>query len=410
MNTKLEIKDWEKVKLENIVEVCGGGTPSTKVSEYWNGDIPWLTPAEVVALGGSRFIDGTKRYITQEGLKHSSAKLLPPNSILLTNRATIGEVVINKVPMATNQGFINIIPKNVDMMFFFYWLRLSKKLLNQLATGSTFREISKSVFKKIEIFLPKRITEQKRIAAILSAFDDKIELNNKINQTLEQIAETIFKEWFVKFKFPGWKKTKFVDSELGKIPKGWSVKPLTSVVTINPHLPLKKGAIAPYIEMSDLPTKGMWVASRQKRKYKGGSRFQNGDTLLARITPSLEHGKTGYVNCLEKDEIGFGSTEFIVFRPPNPNWREFVYLLARSYRLRSFAIQNMFGTSGRQRVSSDCFKNFHLVVPPEKLMIKFHQILEPIFGYIKIRSEENQKLAAMRDLLLPKLMRGEIKA
>lgn len=145
----------------------------------------------------------------------------------------------------------------------------------------------------------------------------------------------------------------FQDSELGHIPSGWTAKPLPEAIEVNPRRTLKAGTIAPYLDMKNLPTQGHSAEEVIVREFRSGTKFQNGDTLLARITPCLENGKTGYVDFLEDGQVGWGSTEYIVLAPKPPLPPQFGYLLARSEALRSHAIQNMTGTSGRQRVPSE---------------------------------------------------------
>ena len=416
MRSKKLPEGWRKAKLGKIVSMIidrRGITPNKLGGEWSKKGIPVLSAKNIKQ--GRIINENNIRYVKRELYEKWMPEKLETEDILMTSEAPLGELFYLKekadyclgqrlFALRSNKSIMN--PK-----FFYYFLQSpqGKHELIRRISGTAAEGIRQVELRQIEIVFPQDINEQRRIADILSSLDDKIELNNKINQTLEQMAQAIFREWFVKFRFPGWEKVEFVDSELGKIPEGWEVKPLTEIVTVNPRIYLKKGSITPYVEMSDLSTKGMWFTSKRNQEYKGGSKFQNGDTLLARITPSLEHGKIGYVNCLQKNGVGFGSTEFIVFRPPNSNWREFIYLLARSYRLKDFAIQNMFGTSGRQRVPVNCFENFTIPVPPEEIIKEFHQIAEPMFVQIRINSVENQKLATIRDLLLPKLMRGEIR-
>ena len=139
-----------------------------------------------------------------------------------------------------------------------------------------------------------------------------------------------------------------------------------------------------------------------------GIKFQNGDTLLARITPCLENGKTGHVDFLEDGQVGWGSTEYIVLTPKPPLPSQFGYLLARSDALRTHAIQNMTGTSGRQRVPSDCFEKFLLAVPPPAIARRFDEITAPLMAKIKANSTQSRTLATLRDTLMPKLLSGEL--
>jgi type I restriction enzyme S subunit len=200
----------------------------------------------------------------------------------------------------------------------------------------------------------------------------------------------------------------FEDSELGPIPTGWKVKPLPSAIEINPRRPLSKGIVAPYLDMKNLPTQGPSALEVVSRQFSSGAKFQNGDTLLARITPCLENGKTGFVDFLSMNQIGWGSTEFIVLSPIPPLPPLFGYLLARSEKLRTHAIQSMTGTSGRQRVPEECFNQLFLAIPSPDINNKFGDLISPLFAKIKANTEQSRTLTTLRDTLLPKLLSGEI--
>ena len=159
--------------------------------------------------------------------------------------------------------------------------------------------------------------------------------------------------------------------------------------------------------MSDLPTESRVIQKAIKREGRSGSKFRNGDTLFARITPCLENGKTGFVNFMDDNEVGQGSTEFIVMRS-NRVTPEYVYCLARTYNFRENAIKSMIGSSGRQRVQVSSFEKYMVLIPPLKILDLFRCFTELLFDQIKNLHIQNQKLRAARDLLLPRLMNGEI--
>jgi type I restriction enzyme S subunit len=183
---------------------------------------------------------------------------------------------------------------------------------------------------------------------------------------------------------------------------------LPEAIEVNPRRTLKSGTIAPYLDMKNLPTQGHSAEEVIDREFSSGTKFQNGDTLLARITPCLENGKTGYVDFLEVGQVGWGSTEYIILATKPPLPPQFGYLLARSDALRSHAIQNMTGTSGRQRVPSECFNMFWLAVPPPEIARRFDELTAPLMAKIKANSTESRTLATLRDTLLPKLLSGEL--
>ena len=320
---------------------------------------------------------------------------------------------------------------------------------NQVGVPSIARP--SSYLKTIEVPAPS-IEEQQVVVRNIKTLDAKIRLNIGINQTLETMVQAIFKSWFVDFdpvkakiaaKAEGRDPLRaamsaicgkadaeldalppaqyeqlaataalFPDemeaSELGGIPKGWAVCPLPECVGINPARALKKGAVAPYLDMANVPTNAARVDNVITRAFGSGSKFINGDTLLARITPCLENGKTAYVDFLADGEVGWGSTEFIVLRPKVGLPLPFAYFLCRHPEFRAFAISQMAGTSGRQRVPNDCFGSYKVVKPSVLIAEAFGKQTTQFMRQIKSLDEESKTLAGLRDALLPRLLSGEL--
>ena len=179
--------EWRKVKLGEIGEIISGGTPKTSIKEYWNGNISWLTPKDFSNKNCKYWTRG-ERNITKEGLENSSAKLLPKGTVLFTSRAPIGYIGISKADLCTNQGFKNIIVNEENSNEFIYYLLkfITPQIIN-IAGGSTFKEISATALRDFEVYIPKSKKYQEKIAKILSDIDNKIELNNKINDNLKII-------------------------------------------------------------------------------------------------------------------------------------------------------------------------------------------------------------------------------
>ena len=198
----MSCSEWKEYRLDEIGDIVSGGTPSTKNEDYYGNEIPWITPKDLSGYD-SKYISKGERSITKLGLEKSSAKLLPKGTILFSSRAPIGYVAIAQEDLCTNQGFKNIVcnPQVAHNEFIYYRMKLAKEELESVAGGSTFKEVSGKVMKEFKIKLPS-IEQQKRIASILSSLDDKIELNNEMNKTLEEMAQSIFKRWFVDFEFP----------------------------------------------------------------------------------------------------------------------------------------------------------------------------------------------------------------
>ena len=316
---------------------------------------------------------------------------------------------------------------NADTRFLMY--ALAGLDINGYLTGSTRPKLTQGNMNRIELLIPP-LPEQRAIAHVLGTLDDKIELNRRMNETLEEMARALFKSWFVDFepvraKMEGrWRRgeslpglpaehydlfpDRLVDSELGEIPEGWEVKALGDVVELNPAEPMKRGTLAPYLDMAALPTSGSSPIKAVLREFKSGTRFRNDDTLLARITPCLENGKTAFVQSLPRGAVGWGSTEFIVMRAIPPVPPECTYLLARDAGFREHAIQSMTGTSGRQRVQLDALAPYPLPAPPPETWNEFSSLVSPLFAQIELNRKASLALAAQRDALLPQLVAGQI--
>ena len=348
---------------------------------------------------------------------------------------------------------------------FLYWFLAQRHVVERLHTiaehsVSAYPSIRPDDLARLELRLPP-LPEQRRIAHVLGTLDDKIALNRRLNATLEDMARALFKSWFVDFDpvhakaalkrrarphhspphpstgsgaggsdetgtatwtverarayldgmdpevvalFPDG----FEDSVLGQIPKGWKVKTLPEVIEINPSRTLRKGEIAPYLDMANMPTEGHVPDAVVNRPFGSGMRFMNGDTLLARITPCLENGKTAYVDFLEGGQVGWGSTEYIVLHPKPPLPDEFAYCLARSIHFRDFAIQSMTGSSGRQRVPVEAFAHYVMPLPAKRIVESFGKIIRHLLIRAKDSASNSSSFIILRDTLLPKLLSGDL--
>jgi len=333
--------------------------------------------------------------------------------ILVTTEAPLGEVAQLRTPekVALAQRVILLRGKSdlIDQGYYFQTFKSDfvQAELKSRGTGTTVLGIKQSELLKVRIpYYP--LPTQQKIAAILSAYDDLIENNTRRIKILEEMAQAIYREWFVNFRFPGHEGVDMVESELGPVPEGWVVIQVTDAVTINPKIRLPKDGIKPFLSMGCLSENTMNVQTIEYREGNSGSKFQNGDTLFARITPCLENGKTVFVQFLPtKEDIGFGSTEFIVLRSKTLT-PEFVYLLSRTDSFRDNAIKSMSGATGRQRVQEKCFEKYFIAHPERSTLIAFEKIIKPIFQVVFSLSKKNTHLRRTRDLLLPKLISGEL--
>lgn len=283
---------WIETILGEVAKIASGSTPSTKKDEYWNGNISWITPKDLSGFQ-NRYISKGEKSITPEGLKNSSAKLLPINTVLFSSRAPIGYVAIAEQELATNQGFKNLICKKevTHYLFIYYWLIRNSDYVEKLSSGSTFSEASAFLMRSLEINIPS-LPEQKAIAAVLSAFDDKIELLREQNQTLETLAQTIFKEWFVHFNFPDQDGKPYrdnvgemVDSELGEIPQGWRVGKLSEFgkIICGKTPPKSKteyfGDDIPFIKIPDMHNQ-IFIVTTSDTLTEHGKNFRNQKPFL----------------------------------------------------------------------------------------------------------------------------------
>lgn len=323
------------------------------------------------------------------GFDNSSAKWVEPDTIVVAMYgATAGKIGIIKNRMTTNQACCNLTinPLLADYNYVYFFLKTKYDYMLSLANGGAQQNLNAGIIKQLEIPLPELET-QKRIARILSSLDDKIEVNNQINRNLEEQAFSFFDDL---------------------IKNGSQESTLSSIAIINPLRSLKKGVVAQYIDMAQLSTTSAYPAPGVYKAYSGGMKFMNGDTLLARITPCLENGKTAYIDFLKDDEVAFGSTEYIVLSSRGEMPPQFFYCLARNKHFRNYAIKSMNGSSGRQRVSADVLADYPIPSFSKEQMKVFGQNVEPLFKLMRQNTEENIRLSTLRDTLLPKLMSGEI--
>ena len=276
--------------------------------------------------------------------------------------------------------------------------------LEQISIGATMPSINTGLLSGIEMYLPS-LEIQRRIADILSAYDDLIENNRKQIKLLEEAAQRLYKEWFVDLRFPGHEHTKIVDG----VPEGWESCILDDVIEFDPKVRLDKDRVKQCVPMSALSTSSMVLDMNEisETTSNSGSKFQNGDTLLARITPCLENGKTAFVHGIESDEGAVGSTEYIVMRSKQLN-PYMVYLLSRTNGFRQSAINSMSGSDGRQRVKADKLKSLAYLRPPIGLVHSFEQKVAPVFGMVFTLNKQVFAATQARDRLVPKLMSGKV--
>ena len=399
--------DFTYCKLRDIlISIHSGGTPSTTIKEYWGGPYKWLSSGET----GQRFISDTVDTITERGINESSTKLAKRGSVVMAcagQGKTRGQTSYLLDDMYVNQSVIvlNTNRKIVLPLYLFYDLTGRYEELRGGSDASSTRGSITTTSLKTLAFRYPAIREQEKIVSILYAYDNLIEVNNKRIKLLEQMVENLYKEWFVRFRFPGYETAEFENG----IPEGWAYRRADEVIDFNPTLKTGNQTEFTIIPMEALSTNSMVLDSGcfVRQDSISGRRSQNGDTLLAKITPCLENGKTGFVMGMPENEVLGGSTEFVVMRSKalTPHY---VYCIARSYYFRQTAILSMNGADGRQRVDEDKLKSTKILQPEKTVLDHFETIVTPIFDGVYQMVQENKNLIQQRDLLLPRLMSGKL--
>ena len=396
MTRRVDLKNWKNIKLSALGDIVGGSTPSTKREDYYNGNISWITPKDLAGYN-SRYISRGERNITKAGLDSCSAKIIPKNSILFTSRAPIGYIAIAENEVSTNQGFKSITPNDdTNFMFLYYLLKYNKNKIESMGSGTTFKEVSGAVMKNIFVYAPENIDEQESIALTLSCLDDKIELNAQMNKTLEEMAQAIFKSWFV--DFDPFKDGEFEDSELGKIPKGWKV-----------------GTLGEIIELFD--SKRIPLSSRVRENMDKTYPYYGATSLMDYVDNYIFDGL--YILLGEDgtviDKNGYPILQYVwgkfwvnnhahVMKAIGGFSDDSLYMLLRNTNVKSVVTGAV-----QLKINQSNLKSIKIIIPDKKYLTKYNDILDPIFRKKVSIFEESERLKNLRDYLLPKLMSGEIR-
>lgn len=355
-------------------------------------------------------------FVSEEKAEELKANIARPGDVVFTQRGTLGQVGIipdsspfSRFVISQSQMKLTVNRDLADPHFIYYLFRSPEfvERVSSLASSSGVPHINLDTLRKFTIDLPPLPTQQ-RIAAILSAYDDLIENNMRRIAILEEMARRLYDEWFVHFRFPGHEEAAFTETALGLAPEDWELVELEQLVQVNPRTSVPRDGTKPFVPMGSLSENNMIIGPIEEREGNSGTKFQNGDTLVARITPCLENGKTGFVDFLpEEQTVAFGSTEFIVLRPSLLG-KCAIYCLARSHAFRDVAIKSMSGSEGRQRVRPESVKGFPMARPPADLLDRFERFSAPIFAQVTTLARKNVNLRTQRDLMLPRLISGEI--
>jgi len=396
--------NWQIKKIEDIAEVVGGGTPSTKNPDNFGGEISWITPKDL-SEHKDRYIGRGERSLTKQGLDNSSAKILPPNTVLLSSRAPVGYTAISANELCTNQGFRSMIPKkDISSEYLYYLTKANTHVFESNASGSTFKELSGGRLKKLS-FLIAPESEQKEIAFVLSSLDDKIELNRKVNQTLEAIGKALFRQWFVDFEFPNeegkpYKSSggEMVDSELGEIPEGWEVV-----------------EVGRYLEILD--SQRVPLSRRERAKRQGDFRYYGATGVIDHVNDYLFDGiylligEDGTV----VGESGRPYTQYVwgkfwannhahVLQGKPPFSTEYMKLFFDNIRIKPYITGAV-----QPKLNQGNLKSIPLLVSPKSLLSDFQKYIETLFALTRNNEEQINNLEKARDSLLPRLISGKLR-
>ena len=402
--------DWREYRIGEIADIVGGSTPSTADPSNFNGDIPWLTPKD---LSGphDRYVSRGERNLSRKGLESCSAQLLPAGTVLVTSRAPIGYAAIAKNPIATNQGFRNLIPKpGFDSEFLYYWVKAHVEELQRHASGSTFQELTGTALAQIRIRVPP-LPEQRAIAHILGTLDDKIELNRQMSETLEAMARALFKAWFVDFepvraKMEGrWRRgqslpglpvhlyelfpDRLVDSELGEIPEGWEVAKLGELLEL---------AYGKALKEEDRQDGTIPVYGSNGQVGWHNEKLVTGPGIIVG-----RKGNPGVVKWVPTDFFPIDTTFYVVPKDKCPSLSFLFYALERQ------DLASLSADSAVPGLNRNLAYMSSQILPPRTVLVAFDSAVQALFQRTYESERESRTLAALRDALLPKLIRGEIR-
>ncbi len=392
------MSEWSKVCLGELIKVKHGfAFPGQFITSEMTDRI-LVTPGNFCIGGG--FKQGKFKYFSSHDYpaeyQFLGAELIVTMTDLSKETDTLGysAVVPSDGKVYLHNQRVGLIEPISDQscLEFVYWLmrwRDYQVFIVNSASGTSVMHTSPSRICEFEFELPP-LPEQKAIASVLSSLDGKIDLLHRQNKTLEAMTETLFRQWFIEDETL----TEVVVSEL---------------IEFNPKRSLSKGSEAIYLEMAGLSTQSFNATGYYRREFSSGTKFVQQDTLLARITPCLENGKAGYVTFLSDNEVGWGSTEYIVMRPKAGIHPLMAYVLCRNQDFKDYAESCMEGSSGRQRVNVDHLKEFTIGKPSDEVIQQFNDYLESIESKLIYNSKQIQTLENLRDTLLPKLMSGEVR-
>ena len=385
---------WNRVPLIDYIELIGGGTPKTTVPEYWNGNIPWLSVKDF--NNDKRYVYSTEKHISQSGFENSPTKMLHKDDIIISARGTVGEIAMIPFDMAFNQSCYGIrASRGIDQPFLYYLLKNCISQLKRMTHGSVFDTITRDTFANIEVDIPDAET-QKRISSVLADIDNKIEVNDAINDNLQQQAAALFESWFVNY-----------DPWDGVQPSEWENAPLGSFVEIKrggsprPIQDFLSDSGLRWLKISDVTSlSSPFVLEIKEHIKEEGLRktvfLHAGELVLSNsATPGIPK-ILDVDTCIHDGWLYFPKSELSKY---------YLYLFFKHIRKELVALGN---GSVFTNLKTDILKAFPATKADESTLKEFDALVTPLFDAMLNADRENFKLAAMRDALLPKLMSGEI--
>lgn len=379
--------DWKEYELGTIIDLIGGGTPKTNISEYWGGNINWLSVVDF--NNGKKYVFDTEKKITESGLKNSSTKLLNKNDIIISARGTVGAIAMLGKEMTFNQSCYGVRGKEkyLDQDYLYYLLKDSVNNLLQISHGGVFDTITKETFNNIKILLPQ-ISEQKAISNILSSLDSKIELLNLLNITIEKMMLTLFRHWFEE-----------------NIKEEWESKSLSSIATFLNGLACQK--FPPKNEIDKLPVLKIkelgngisdssdWATTDVKDEYI----VHNGEVIFAWSASLMVKIWNGSDCILNQHLFKVSSSEY-------PKW--FYYMWCKHHLDEFLAIAESHATTMGHIKRGD-LDEAKVLIPSDEELDAMSEQMEPLINKIIANNKQITSLTKLRDTLLPKLMSGEIR-
>lgn len=409
-------KVWSKTPVSQIAEIILGGTPKTRVEEYWGGTISWAS-AKDISNNIGRYIYKTEKSITKKGLDNSNARLLPKGTIVITARGTVGKLAILPQELCFNQSCYGIInKKEINSLFLYYAIKESLTRIQTLTYGTIFDTITIKTFDELEVFLPDKLN-QDVISSILNFIDSLIELNYNINTTLEKIAKAIFKSWFVDFE--PFQDLEFIDSNLGMIPTGWKVGVLKDILSSLESGKRPKGGVGelskgiPSIGAENIIGLGKYDYSKDKyvlidfyNKMKKGH-VMSGDVLLYKDGAQIGR-KSLFMDGFPHQTCCINEHVFILRVNNSLPSSIFLYLWL-DQEIVTEKIKNLNSGAVQPGINMKSVFGLKILIPEIKIVNKFNDIVQPIIKKIMLNGINCKKLIELRDLLLPQLVSGRIR-